>query len=730
MSPARKPLGRIKARSGDGYIAYAKKENVWEIATDGICRRMRFESEKGFYLESLTNPQSGREWLDVANPNPAFLVILGGETISSFDAGWTLVKHKTQVHKNRSLELEILFARDTLQIHLHTVTFPGTSVIEQWAVVENAGDTPLPALTAINDFWFQLKPSPENLRLHWIQGLDPQGGNAGDPPRAAALKLCERELAEGVTQDLFSTRRSAEENVGWFALLATEAREGLVGGIEWSGAWWMRASRAGNATALIAMVGDVVCELAAGETFETPHRFIGFFNGDPSASLGQCLDDAANATHLFARRYLMLPRPANFPFAHFNTWFRCFVNLNEAELVREVDVAAELGLEAFCVDAGWYAGSPMNADFSFGLGTWRENREKFPNGLAAFAEYVHQKGLKFGLWVEPERVDLKYAGPGTEIPHEWLSPRTPFDAPPPPDLPQNSLICLGNPAAREWMKRTLARVIRDYQVDWLKWDNNMWISCDPPNETRANDYAHGRGLYEVLDYLHEQFPDLVIENCASGGHRMDFGLLRRTHAQWLADDTEPSYRVRYYAAGASYPFPPEYLNAWLVESYWEHIGEAKPGVLRAWLRSRMMGAFGLSFSLNVLSPDQRAIVAEEIARYKNIRALLKNSRIYRLCDQTDLLAPPALQPPETPDAVEFYAAESGEGVVLIFQGQPLWNEYRFALKGLEPGTIYQIDSGDRQISGQYSGQQLMSAGVIVSYDPDNPSIIISIKVLS
>ena len=589
MSPAFKPIGNVVAKSNDAYVAYDAQARQWEIATDDIYRRMRFEPGKGFHLHSLTNPQTGREWLDRANGDSAFVVGLDGETITSFAEDWTLVEHETRVCKNRSVELRITLARGALKIHLYHVTFPGTSMIEQWAVVENASDTTLPALTALNDFWFQLNPSAGNLSLCWVQGLDPQGGNVGDPPLVASLKLHTLELSDGVTRDVFSTGRSSEENIGWFALCAPDVREGLVGGIEWSGGWWMRANRAGDSTALLAMVGDIRRDLAPGETFEGPHRFIGFFTGD--------LNDAANTTNAFARKYLMPPRPSDFPYVHFNTWFTCFVNLNEEALERQVDVAAELGLEAFCVDAGWYAGSPDNADFSFGLGTWRENRDKFPTGLAAFSDYVHSKGLKFGLWVEPERVDLKYAGPGTEIPFEWLSPRTPFDAPPPPDLPQNAQICLGNRDAREWMKQTLARVIRDYHVDWLKWDNNMWMSCDPPNETRDCEYAHVRGLYEVLDYIRKQFPKLIIENCASGGHRMDFGLLRRTHVQWLADDTEPSYRVRYYVAGASYPFPPEYLNAWLVESYFEHIGLAEPEGLRAWLRSRMMGAVGVSVVL-------------------------------------------------------------------------------------------------------------------------------------
>ncbi|MEW5717461.1 MAG: glycoside hydrolase family 36 protein, partial [Chloroflexota bacterium] len=491
MSPATTPIGKIIAKSKDAFIAYDASARAWEIATDKIYRRMQFEPGKGLRLRDFRNPQTEREWLDPASDNAAFLIVLGGETITSLADDWTLVEHKTQTLKNRAVELRITLARGDVRMHFYNVVFPGASIVEQWAIVENAGSVTLPALTALNDFWWAFKPTTENLRLRWVQGVDVPPENFGDTPRVAALKLQTREISDGVTQDVFSTRRSSEENIGWFALAAPDLQEGIVGAVEWSGAWWMRASRANGTTSLFAMVGDIARELAPGQSFETPHRFIGFFKGD--------LDDAANVTREFSRQYLMPPRPTNFPYTHFNTWFMSFVNLDETALKREVDLAAELGLEAFCVDAGWYEGSPRDADFSFGLGTWRENREKFPNGLAAFSDYVHRKKMKFGLWVEPERVDLKYAGPGTEIPHAWLSPRTSFDAPS-PDLPPHARICLGNRDAREWMKQTLARVIRDYRVDWLKWDNNAWVSCDPPNETRDAEYAHTRGLYEVLDY--------------------------------------------------------------------------------------------------------------------------------------------------------------------------------------------------------------------------------------
>jgi len=438
------------------------------------------------------------------------------------------------------------------------------------------------------------------------------------------------------------------------------------------------------------------------------------------------LDDAANASHAFARAYLMRPRPVDFPWTQFNTWFAFYTDIDEEKLRREVDIAAELGLEVFYVDAGWYEGSPQLADFSYGLGTWRENREKFPSGFAAFSDYVHSKGMKFSLWVEPERVDVRYVGPETEIPLEWLAYYDPNEVLP-EGAARTAQICFGNRAAREWTKTWLARLIRDYNVDWLKWDSNGWASCNPPGEPGEGDLAHVRGLYEIFDYLRAEFPRVIVENCASGGHRMDYGLIRRTDIAWLSDETDPSYRVRYHVTGASYPFPAEYLNSWFVPSYFEHLDEAEKDVLvlRTWLRSRMMGAFGISISMQDWSPELRANVAAEIQRYKSFRSIIANGKQYHLLPQSDLQVD--LEPPNEPDAAEFFDPATNTGVVFLFRGGVPWSDRRILLKGLDPNLRYEVTSADGTISVKQTGRQLMSQSIQFQYQAARPAALLFIK---
>ena len=711
--------GNIVAQSGDAYIAYDVATKTWEVASNGIRRQMDYRAAEGFRLTRLTNKLTGREWLAPGSGTSSELrMTLGDQEITGSAKDFVFKDYHTIQRTDRSLELIVTLAQKEMDAHLHYVVFPGVSVIEQWAEIENTSQTALPALTSWESFSIALRPSPDPLTLYWVQGLNPGSVKENKEDPVPTLRLRSAKIDQSVGPQIGSTGRSSEQAMGWFALTAPAIRGGMFGGIEWSGDWQLRVAREGDNTVLRAGLQGIRVRIAPGEKFESPRRFVGFFSGD--------LDDAANASHAFARAYLMRPRPADFPWTQFNTWFAFYTDIDEEKLRREVDIAAELGLEVFYVDAGWYEGSPQLADFSFGLGTWRENREKFPSGLAAFSDYVHSKGMKFGLCVEPERVDVQYVGAETEIPLEWLAYYDPNETLP-EGAARTAQLCFGNRAVREWTKTWLARLIRDYNVDWLKWDSNAWASCNPPGEPGEGDLAHVRGLYEIFDYLRAEFPRVIVENCASGGNRMDYGLLRRTDIAWLSDETDPSYRVRYHVTGASFPFPSEYLNSWFVPSYFEHLDQAEKDVLvlRTWLRSRMMGAFGISYSMQDWSPEVRTNVAAEIQRYKSFRSIIANGKQYRLLPQSDLQVD--LEPPNEPDAAEFFDPVTNAGVVFLFRGAVPWSDRRVLLKGLDPNLRYEVTSADGTISVKQTGRQLMAQSIQFQYETDRPSALLFIK---
>ncbi len=712
---------RIIATSGDAYVAFDDRALEWQIGTKSIAQKLAYNPATGFRMTSLVNGITGHEWLAPgADSGVEAKLQVDGRSFDSSRSGTLLVGQSARTNADGALELAIDLKNGKLAVHLHYSIYPSTSVIEYWATVENSSDSASIDISTANSMSVALRPSDESLVLNWVQGVNPTVLDQNKPHRDPTLQVRSAQVNEGVTRTLGSNGRSSENCLAWVALAEPSMGEGMFAGVEWSGGWSMQVARRSGRTTVRAGLDRFRQILGPGQAFEFPRRFWGFYQGD--------LDAAGQASREFTRRYVLRKGQADFPWTQYNTWFAYYTDLKEERLKHEVDSAANLGLEVFTVDAGWYEGSPAEGDFSWGLGSWRENRDKFPGGLRALSDYVHARRMRFGLWVEPERVDLRYVGPDQEISRDWLSPGTAFDAAPPPGLPQTAQLCLGNQDARAWTLGWLTRVIQEYRVDWLKWDSNFWMSCDSPGKIGPENYAHVKGLYQVLDALRHRFPDLVIENCASGGNRMDYAIMRRTDVAWLSDETEPSYRVRYHAFGASYPFPPEYLNSWLVESYFEHLATAAKDqrLTRAWLGSRMLGAFGISVSTVEWTRQFRSTVAQEIKQYKGLRPLISTGNYYHLLPQTNLVEPQLLAPSD-PDAAEFYDPVTNRGIVYLFKGRSAWTNRQVKLKGLTPDLAYDVASPDGLISLHGTGANLMSAPITVTGSANLHSVLLYVK---
>src|SRR5262249_11475761 len=156
--------------------------------------------------------------------------------------------------------------------------------------------------------------------------------------------------------------------------------------------------------------------------------------------------------------------------------------------------AAQFGVELFVIDAGWYPNTGVDGptDFDSGLGAWSADPDRFPNGLAPLREYAHRLGLKFGLWVEPERTSLALAGePG--VPEPWLATSAGGYG-----SDHAAQICLAGPAARAWLLDRLTALLDDVRPDYLKVDNNMFINCDRGGHGHGptdGNFAHVNGLY-------------------------------------------------------------------------------------------------------------------------------------------------------------------------------------------------------------------------------------------
>jgi len=252
-------------------------------------------------------------------------------------------------------------------------------------------------------------------------------------------------------------------------------------------------------------------ELPPGATVETPISFFSLAKGDT--------DDAGNETFRYLKRYLFPAPLPNSPLVTYCIWLT--QRNSEEQLLKELELAKQVGFDVFYHDATWYEGAsvvPGMNDWTLGLGSYQEDREKFPHGMKSFSDAVHAMGLKFGLWVDPGNVDAARVASG-EIPEDWLAMidgKTLGTTH--PSLAITKQLCLGNPRVVAWIEKQLGDIIEKWHLDWIKWDPSSTVSY----ECNRTDHGHGktdgayaayRGRMEIMRYLLTRFPNLSGFEC-------------------------------------------------------------------------------------------------------------------------------------------------------------------------------------------------------------------------
>ena len=316
-----------------------------------------------------------------------------------------------------------------------------------------------------------------------------------------------------------------------------------------------------------------VCSPAA--TFATPTIFIGAFSGGA--------DGAGNILRRWVRAVLNNPhtiRDPSYPLMVNNSWGSGMA-VDDALANRMIDESAQLGLEMFHLDAGWFRG----------VGDWHADPEKFPHGIASVADYAHQHGLKFGLWI-----DWTQAGTSNQagalnvddpVTRDWLV------ADPPAGWKHSEpfkgiTIDLGVPAAKAWAARELERIVTDYHLDMLEHDGYLvaqgssradhpaappepgslrvyedsgFLWADGSNSTDVS-YHATRAYYDIYEQLRARHPQLLLEICNDGGRMVDFGSAAHGDYFSITDTYDPlSNRRAFY--DASYVLPPAMLESYV-----------------------------------------------------------------------------------------------------------------------------------------------------------------------
>ena len=534
------------------------------------------------------------------------------------------------------------------------------------------------------------------------------------PPSGGWSSPVLRLVRERLTKlPLQSGKRSTYDNHPWIAVLDPPRGGGFFAGFEWSGTWRMDLEHdpVSHEVSLSARTDGCVHALAPGATLTSPGAFIGWYCGDWDGAFGACTR--------YVGREILPSRPESFPLLSYN--FGCpnsrsfggDVNRAETALRARIDAAANAGIEHFMIDAMWWDESPMEGDFSLGLGNFAESRVKFPNGLRRVSDYVHSRGLKFGLWFEFERVDIRTANRGRNPwSPAWLVHQRGY--------PYRSwcqhvfLMCLGVSAAADWAQENVSWAIREYGVDWIKIDSNEWAVCDDPahdHGERDGEWAQIEGLYDVLKGLRQEFPHLIIENCAGGSQRADLGIARYCDYIHCHDTNWPSAISRKYSHGLGCIYPPYYgLNE--LKNYPSRIEQPAEGVLSdpdhlEWRAlSRMMGMFetGWGFSDQNLGNLKRIFEA-----YKAFRPSLCGGRY--VLDGPEVLVERENREADHWEAYEYASPDGGLISVFFFRCLSRTPDHRVRLKGLLPESVYGATSLGGQFAERRSGADWMARGV-------------------
>lgn len=462
--------------------------------------------------------------------------------------------------------------------------------------------------------------------------------------------------------------------------------DGFFCALEWSGSWHI-TFEAENARQcrLVAGVPVHSMTLDAGEELALPRAHIGFFTGGADAG--------TNAV----RRYLyeqICPCYAGervVPRVSYDHWFGIGNDLNDTVLRRQADRAAELGVEMFVIDAGWFG------DFPDGVGNWdRVDAGKFPDGLEPIGDYVRSKGMQLGLWFEPERAGpdstLFRRHPGWFVRHDYG-----------PDSPiQGYHLNLAIEEAQDCLIEMIGGTIERLQLKWSRWDYNidpgvLWRERDPSHRLQFDYY---RGLYRVLDTLMERHSDWMVEMCAGGGRRIDLGTMRRAHTFWMSDHTERASLCRCMQARANRFLPGHLLNSSVAVG----ASGADETFTATSVLSRMVGKLAFDGRIADLTVEQTELMALWVAQYKAIRHLVVRD-FYQLLPQPQTV--------EDWDAVQFTSYDRSDVVVFVFAGNAAATR-RIRLKALESGQAYEavrMPDGTPLTSG---GGELCSRGLEVS----------------
>jgi alpha-galactosidase len=612
-----------------------------------------------------------------------------------------------------------------LSVAMHFIACKAEDIFECWTVIENN--------------------EPGRVTLHDYASFElPLSNQSADYHLTSFYGLWERE-ASVQEEKLSFGKKSLENNYGTWSsfgfnpafILSTEGKshedfgEVISGAYAWTGSWKIDFNYNFNKLAhdrvqrqllTISATNQVIAadyHLDQGESLTTP-KFILNYSAQGTGQISRNF-------HRWCRQYSLrdgeTPRPIVL-----NSWEGAYFDFDEDALVDMMDGLVKMGGELFVLDDGWFGenGFARNS-ISSGLGDWQVNRTKLPQGLDYLIEQAKQRGLGFGLWFEPEMVS-----PNSELfsQHpDWVIQQPERDN----ILYRQQLVLdLSNPDVQEHVYQSIATVLTQHQnINYIKWDcnrsfTNFGSQYLPKDKQSHLWYDYVQGLYAVYQRIEQNYPSVMLQVCASGGGRIDFGALKHHHEFWASDNTDALQRV-FIQWGISHVYPAIACANHVSICPNHQTGRHLP--LKFRFDVAMSGRLGLELKPSDLPEKSLYFVNQAVALYKTIRSIVCTGNLYRL-----------KSPYESDYSVLSYLCDKEHTLVLFaykinhFLGQLM---PMVKLKGLNSTSDYLLEEINL-LEGQaphcnqdrlvLSGSDLMNRGIRLNLTEEYDSAIIKLTV--
>jgi alpha-galactosidase len=431
----------------------------------------------------------------------------------------------------------------------------------------------------------------------------------------------------------------------------------------WSGNHTHYAERAFTGVQVIGggellLPGEVI--LQTGQAYTTPWIY---------GAYGRGLDAVASRFHRFLRardNHPSTSRPVTL-----NVWEAVYFNHHLDHLAELAECAAAIGVERYVLDDGWF-GARRND--RAGLGDWTVSTEVWPHGLHPLVDKVTGLGMEFGLWFEPEMINLDSAT-AREHP-DWImstGDRLPVES------RHQQVINLGIPECYAYVRDAIFDILTEYKISYIKWDHNRdLIDAGSAPDGRPGVHEQTLAFYRLVDEIKAAHPGLEIESCSSGGARVDLGVLERTDRIWVSDCIDPLERQQMNRWTAQL-VPPELLGSHIASAPSHTTGRMHDLSFRA--ATAIFGHLGIEWDLTAATAQELAEIREWVSFYKANRRLLMGGDLVRVDFPDPNIVTYGIVAPDRSEAI-YTVASIGRSDVML--------PGRLRFPGLDPGRRYRI----------------------------------------